>query len=342
MLCLTCGCSDSPVKPDGLDPLVDGGPGDALGDVGALDASLGDIPLYDAQIFDPSKPWRPVASGTFQMGSPANEPCRGSDETQHSVTLTRPFEIMATEVTQEAFEKLMGYNPSHFTTCGATCPVEQVSWHEAAAYCNALSIQEGLIACYVSQGSGNSCSSTEHCDQDEVCLQGACSSYDVAPAFSAAKIYACSGFRLPTEAEWEFAYRAETLTAFYSGHISTCMGKDLLANAIGWYTINAAGTTHPVGQLAPNAWGLFDMAGNVYEWCHDWLESDLGFDDATDPWGSVESRTHRVLRGGSWDSSPMFLRAAHRFGAPPSLRISSPPTPIPWINQIGFRCARTL
>lgn len=149
------------------------------------------------------------------------------------------------------------------------CPVEYVNWNEAATYCNALSSQKGLDQCYTCTGSGPSVTCSE------------------ATAYSGIKIFDCPGYRLPTDAEWEYAYRAGSTTAFYpsdgnSGTITDC-DNDPNADKIGWYRYNSAVTyagcenlsssggdpcsgPHPVGQKAPNAWGLYDMGGNVYEY----------------------------------------------------------------------------
>ena len=156
-------------------------------------------------------------------------------------------------------------------------------------------------------------------------------SYDTHPIYSGENIYDCPGYRLPTEAEWEYAYRAGTTTAFYNGPITNCDGSDAKANAIGWYDANSGATTHPVGQKQANDWGLYDMAGNVWEWCHDWWQTSLGSSAVTDPVGSgTDSRT---ARGGSCTFRAGALRAAERyFGFPPDFQF----------RTIGFRCARTL
>ena len=129
-------------------------------------------------------------------------------------------------------------------------------------------------------------------------------------------------YRLPTEAEWEYAARAGT-TGPYFGDL----------DAIAWYAGNSANQTHPVGQKQPNAWGLYDMQGNVWEWCHDWYEADyyeeLGDEPAVDPRGPATGE-YRVMRGGSWYKFLWFLRASSRFGFRPSGRFP----------HVGFRCVR--
>jgi formylglycine-generating enzyme required for sulfatase activity len=266
--------------------------------------------------------WVKIPAGTFQLGSPATEPCRnsgGNPEDQHSVTLTRDFEIQSTEVTQEQFKGLMEYNPSPWL-CGANCPMQAVKWHEAAAYCNALSGQKGLAACYSCAGGRESLTCTD------------------APAYSGDKIYSCPGYRLPTEAEWEYAYRAGTTTAYWDGAndpaVCDYCTSDENADPIGWYCGNAATPSegpHPVAQKRPSPWGLYDMAGNVAEWCHDWYQSSLGYSAATDPWGPP-SGSFRVLRGGSSGEGAGHMRAAQRGGYDPPSRN----------GLVGFRCARTL
>jgi len=245
------------------------------------------------------------------MGSPKSDTCRYSNEPEQiSVTLTHKFEMQTMEVTQDQFFSVMGYRPSNFSSCGGTCPVEQVSWHEAVAYCNALSGKVGLTACYACSGS----------KENVTCKE--------TTATTGKGIYTCKGFRLPTEAEWEYAYRATTTTAFYNGGIVACSGTDGNAGKIGWYSANSGSTTHPVGKKDPNKWGLYDMAGNVWEWCHDGYQSDLGSSALTDP---VFSGSSRVLRGGSCFNNPLFLRAANRDSSSPTYRF----------NYFGFRCSRT-
>ena len=289
----------------------------------AADSGVDSVPKPDSHLPDikPSAPgtWVTIKAGTFQMGSPdgtgtqPKESCRYSDETQHQVTLTHKFEIMTTEVTQGQFQQVMGYSPSYFSSCGSTCPVEGVSWNEAAAYANAMSAKAGKAKCYACTGSGKSVTCAE------------------ATAYAGKGIYACKGYRLPTEAEWEYAYRAGTSTAFYNGGITSCSGgADPNLAKIGWYFYNSSNRTHPVGQKTANAWGLSDMAGNVWEWCHDRAPSSYGSSAVTDPWGS-SSGSDRVLRGGSWNDFPSYMRAANRFNYAPAYRGYG----------FGFRCART-
>ncbi|MFH1131394.1 MAG: formylglycine-generating enzyme family protein, partial [Pseudomonadota bacterium] len=140
----------------------------------------------------------------------------------------------------------------------------------------------------------------------------------------------CPGVRLPTEAEWEYAYRSGSKTPFYhDGEISACQGVDPMADKVAWYMANSGGT-NPFAQLLDNTWGVFDMSGNVWEWCNDWYQEDLGPLPQTDPMGPVLG-TNRTLRGGAFSEEPENLRAAARFLGDP--RIHQP--------NIGFRIVRT-
>jgi formylglycine-generating enzyme required for sulfatase activity len=219
------------------------------------------------------------------MGSPRSEDGRYDDEMQHHVTISRPFWLQATEVTQGQWQALMGTNPSYFDGCGRDCPVEEVNWEDAVAYLNSLSDQEGLARCY---------------DGDRF------------------KGLGCEGYRLPTEAEWEYAARAGTTGARYG---------DL--DAIAWYDGNAGRRTRPVGHKSPNGWGIHDMLGNVWEWVQDWYGPvDTA---ATDPTGP-SSGGIRVVRGGGWDHGASDLRAPNRFGNSQGFR---------YFN-LGFRVARSV
>ena len=230
-----------------------------------------------------------IAPGTFMMGSPSNEEGHYVDETQHSVTLTHGFFLQTKEVTQGEWQRVMGNNPSEFSSCGSDCPVETVSWLDAVGYANALSLADGYSECYDSSGS----------------VQGGGS------------IYACTGYRLPTEAEWEYAARAGSTGAQYG-----------MLDQIAWYSDNSELATHRVGELQANVWGLHDMLGNVGEWTHDWYDSYGG--SVTDPSGPASGST-RVRRGGCWSVVAPVLRSAIRRDSAPTDRN----------NLIGFRLART-
>jgi formylglycine-generating enzyme required for sulfatase activity len=267
--------------------------------------------------------WCKILKGCFQMGSLPSAPCREvqgyGKETQHEVTLTRDFEIAETEVTQGEFSSKMGYNNSYSVAyCSATCPVEEISWHEAAAYCNAQSASKGLATCYSCTGS----------KENVVC--------DTAVAYTGTKkIYDCPGYRLPTEAEWEYAVRAGTTDDYYSGPFTakSCTNKpEPSADSIGWYKDNAATFIQDVGGKADNGWGLRDMAGNVWEWCHDAYKEDLGQAAVSDPEETQATIPgDRVCRGGSVSEFAHTLRSAFRWGGDPTDGTTT-----------GFRCARTL
>ncbi len=244
--------------------------------------------------------WVLIKAGSFTMGSPEDEKgARGDDEVQHQVTLSRDFILQATEVTQRQWQEVMGNTPSRFDSC-RDCPVERVTWFEAAAYTNALSKREGLPECYRLDG----------CDENPGDGM-VCSSVSFAGL-------RCDGYRLPTEAEWEYAVRAGSTGALY-GEL----------DQIAWTVSNSCRRTHPVGEKQPNRWGLFDMFGNVREWCHDWY-GPFTKDPVRDPLGAREG-TIRVRRGGCRWYLAGYTRAADRNGLPPRTRRSS----------IGLRPART-
>ena len=189
-------------------------------------------------------------------------------------------------------------NPSGFSSCGSDCPVENVNWWEALAYANALSTSENLQECYVLSDCTNSPGNNMQCNEVSWTSN-------------------CFGYRLPTEAEWEYAIRAGTRTAFYNGESTP--------GNIAWYNSNSNSRTHPVAQLEANLWEIYDMSGNVWEWCWDWYEA---YDSlpATDPMGP-DSGFLRVLRGGSWRNSASLARSACRHIGGPDYRS----------NRLGFR-----
>ena len=213
-----------------------------------------------------------IAPGTFLMGSPTSEDGR-DDESQHSVAITRAYCMKATEVTQGEWQAVMGSNPSSFTSCGKNCPVEQVSWNYAVGYANAMSRREGLPECY----SGSTFTGL-----------------------------GCRGYRLPTEAEWEYAARAGTTGPSYG-----------LLESLGWYFGNSDGRTHAVGGKTANSFGLYDMLGNVWEWTNDWYGSYPA--TVTDPTGPARG-SDRVARGGSWFDNARHVRAAFRAYFTPDFR----------------------
>ncbi len=207
-----------------------------------------------------------IHPGSFMMGS---DDGRFDEKPAHRVMITRPFYMSVYEATQEAWEKIMGKNPSAFK--GPKRPVENVSWQEAQEFCRRLSAAEGVH------------------------------------------------YRLPTEAEWEFACRAGTLTRYFWG--------DTFDGDYAWCWFNSDGQTQPVGLKNPNPWGLHDMVGNVVEWCEDGFALYLP-GEVSDP--VISSGNTRTLRGGGWDSHPEICRSSFRLHLNPSDRSDS----------IGFRIVR--
>ena len=239
--------------------------------------------------------------GTFMMGSPTSEDGRYDNETQHQATLTKGFWMMETEVTQKQWKAVMGNNPSKFK--GDDLPVEQVSWNDCQDFCR-------------------------KCAQRGLPLQ------------------------LPTEAQWEYACRAGSTTALPNGNIRI-LGKNNAPalDPIAWYGGNSSQGfvgqsdynssawsetqyrggpcgTHPVGKKNPNNWGLYDMHGNVWEWCQDWF-GDYPIGSVTDPVGP-SSGSRRVIRGGNWVDMPRRCRSAYRLDVEPDDRNGG----------LGFRVVR--
>jgi len=232
-----------------------------------------------------------LPGGTFTMGDENGE----IDETPHEVTVG-PFLIDKFEVTQEEYERVMGDNPSKFK--GNRNPVEQVRWSDAVRYCNERSRLEGLEP-----------------------------AYDL-------KTWTCrfeaNGYRLPTEAEWEYAARAGTNTAYSFGNSEAKLRQHA------WFKANAGGKPRPVGQLRPNPWGLFDMHGNVWEWCNDFYKVDYYAESPKNNPKGPESGDKKVLRGGCWNSTPDACRSAYRYNENPAYTDACFGYDI-----YGFRCVRS-
>ena len=200
---------------------------------------------------------------------------------QHLVTLTRDFWLGKYEVTQSEYASLMSTNPSHFKDDGPNCPVEKVSQIDAMRYCALLSQRDR--------------ESRRHPEQFE--------------------------YRLPSEAEWEYACRADTTNLFSFGDSTN------QASEYAWTSENSEGKTHPVGQKRPNPWGLYDMHGNVWEWTLDWFVP-YPTNDLHDPIGPPAGK-YKVFRGGGWNNEINYARSANRFMMSPSNGI----------HFVGFRVA---
>jgi formylglycine-generating enzyme required for sulfatase activity len=230
-----------------------------------------------------------IPGGTFMMGTASGG--NNNERLVRQVTVSS-FQMGIYPVTQREWLEIMGSNPSRFK--GDNLPVESVSWFDAVNFCNRLSLREGLTPVYTISGSGNRRTVTWNRD--------------------------ANGYRLPTEAEWEYAARGGNGSPgnfIYSGSNNV--------DEVAWYRSNSGRRTHPAGIKAPNALGLYDMSGNVLEWVWDWFGSYSNM-RLTDPVGP-DSGSLRVIRGGSWGFNEHSLRSASRFSIRPGFRR----------NFIGFR-----
>jgi uncharacterized repeat protein (TIGR02543 family) len=258
-----------------------------------------------------------VAGGTFTMGSPQTGAYSMEESPQHSVTLSG-FYMGKYEVTQEQYKAVMGSidssNPSSAvpgeSETPGKLPVVSVSWYDALVFCNKLSIKEGLSPSYSISG------------RTDPAAWGDVPTNNNETWNAVVIVTGSSGYRLPTEAQWEYACRAGTTTNYNTG--------DTISDNTGWYEENSNDKAHKVGLKTANAWGLYDMHGNVAEWC--WDRTGFYFSDAqTNPMGA-SSGTRRVLRGGAFDDIESFLRSARRYIY----------TPYPYVRfgDIGFRLVR--
>ena len=262
-----------------------------------------------------------IPAGTSTMGSPANEPGRPPDflgpeweETQRQVTLSSGFYMSSHQVTRAQWHSVMGTLPWGGAVVDAdNRAATHVSWYDALVFSNRLSIQAGFSPAYEIE-----CESNNEWTTDPGRWGSVPTSSDA--RWNAVRVVAgATGYRLPTEAQWEYAARAGTLTAFNDG-VTNDFTDTAAVRLLGWFSGATPSGLQPVGELRPNAWGLHDKHGNVWEWVWDWFGI---YPSAAqiDPTGPV-SGTGRVVRGGSWDGSASFLRSAQRDTVNPAIRSS--------------------
>jgi len=237
-----------------------------------------------------------IAGGTARMGDINGQANQPDELPVHQVNVAS-FMMSRHEVTQELYLQVVGKNPS-YNSGNLNLPVENVSWFEAVDFCNALSELEGLTSSY-----------SRNQDSLVVCD------------------FAVNGYRLPTEAEWEYACRAGTESDFYAGNSE----EDL--NAVAWHAGNAEGSTHPVGSKDGNGFGLQDMHGNVAEWCWDWYDPAYYASSPTEAPRVPATGAERVTRGGSFFMFIFELRSSFRGNVfVPSMKG----------RDVGFRVVRSM
>ena len=278
-----------------------------------------------------------IPGGSFTMG-----PDIWNNDAEFNVTLSA-FKMSKYAVTQDLYQAVMGNNPSYFNggptggvddyylrepaegeTQGRR-PVEMVNWYDAIIFCNKLSVREGLSPVYKINGSVNPSEWGEvpYYNYSNDIIVGDTNKWDAVEIASGS-----NGYRLPTDVQWEYACRAGTSTKWHFGDDESKLEE------YAWYGWedkwgyeNPNGKTHQVGLLKPNQWGLYDMYGNVIEWCWDWW-GDYPAAAKTDYTGA-ETGTDRVKRGGSWIHSAEYTRSASRLYSPPV-----------WSDVSGFRVVR--
>ena len=235
-----------------------------------------------------------IKGGSFTMGSPSKESGRGFNEVQHSISVNSFF-MSQHVVTQKEWAEIMGAkaNKEKYVS---DHPVYSINWYDALEYCNKRSIKEGLTPVYDINKKRKDPNNKSTVDHDKWTVKWNKNA---------------NGYRLPTEAEWEYACRAGTDTAYNTG-------SDKISNDTGWYKDNNKNMVEPVGKKSANGWGLYDMHGNAWEWCWDWY-GEYKKSDQRNPDGPVVG-DYRVIRGGSWDSGARYLRSASRLYASPCNR----------------------
>ncbi len=242
-----------------------------------------------------------TASGIEMVRIPAGWSVMGTDRGRVSETPAHrvwvdAFLMDRYEVTQERFRQFEISDPSHFQ--GEGLPVERCTWVDAARFCNERSLREALIPCYDEE--------TWECD------------------------FEADGYRLPTEAEWEYASRAGSKGEYCFGDDPTNLGR------YAWHDANSSGKTQQVGTRRPNLWGLFDLHGNVAEWCYDYFAADYYERSSSENPRGPAVGEERVVRGGAWNSSPDDCRTTARMG---SLSVDDECLVS---DAIGFRCVRRM